>query len=84
MRLNEKKRQQGLTYAAITLLVIALPIVVVLGVGMGVGVPAAEVVRMNKKNEKKGGGDSPLPSASPYPLSSSWVGMWALTSASAW
>ena len=57
VRLNEKKRRQGLTYAAVTLLIIALPIVVVLGVGRGVDVLTAEVVRMKeRKKEKRGGG----------------------------
>ena len=50
--MKEKKRW-GLTCAAVTLLVIALPIVVVLG--MGVGVAAAEVVRMNERKQKSGG-----------------------------
>ena len=80
--MKEKKRW-GLTCAAVTLLVIALPIVVVLG--MGVGIAAAEVVRMNERKKRKKWGDSPLPSSSPYPSSWllwSWVGMWA--SASAW
>ena len=89
VRLNEKeKRWWGLTYAAVTLLIIALLVVVVLGVGMGVGV-TAEVVKMNekKKEKKPGGGDSLLPSSSPYlSLCSlwSWAGMWALALTSAW
>ena len=74
------KKRRGLTYAAIILLVIALPVVVVLGVG--VGVAAIDMVRMNKKKtQKKNGGDSPLPSS--WSLWS-WAGMWASPSASAW
>ena len=46
MRLNKKEtKERGLTYAPITLLIIALPVVVVLGIG----VTAAEVVRMKEK-----------------------------------
>ena len=40
-----KKKTQGLTYAAVTLLIIALPIVVVLSMGIA----TAEVVRMNEQ-----------------------------------
>ena len=59
---KKEKKKGGLTYAPVTLLVIALPVVMV----PGMGVAAAEVVRMN---EKKGKGDSPSPLSSPYPLS---------------
>ena len=50
----KKKKRRGLTYAAVTLLVITLPIVVVLGMGMGVGIAAAEVVRINNKKGGEG------------------------------
>ena len=46
VRLNKKeKKERGLTYAPVTLLVIALPILMV----TGMGIAAAEVVRMKKK-----------------------------------
>jgi hypothetical protein len=82
VRLHEKeKRWSGLTYTAVTLLIITLPVIVILGVGMGIA--AAEVVKINEKKNKKGGGDSLLPLSSPYPsFRSLWssAGMWA----SAW
>ena len=52
MRLNKKeKKERGLTYAPVTLLVIALPVAVV----PGMGVAAAEVVRMKEKKKRVGG-----------------------------
>ena len=78
--MKEKEKWRGLTYAAVTLLVIVLPVVVVLGVG--VGVAAADVVRMNKKKkQKKKRGGLTLPTS--WSLWS-WAGMWASPSASAW
>ena len=57
MRQGKVRRRQGLSYAAVTLLITALPVIVVLGMGMGEGITTAEVVRMNKKKKTitKGG-----------------------------
>ena len=82
-------RQWGLTYAAITLLVIAVISVVVVVVVVpppasvvalpvvvvpGMHVSAAEVVRMNEKKSKKRWGDSLSSLSLPYP--SLWSQAW--------
>ena len=52
VRLNKKeKKEQGLTYAPVALLVIALPVAVV----PGMGIAAAEVVRMKERKKRVGG-----------------------------
>ena len=80
MRLKRKKKRWGLTYAAITLIVITLSIigvVFVAVVGMLVVVVAPPLPLSPYPPSwsqawvsllLRGGGDSPSPSSSPYPL----------------